>query len=574
MLLSEIDGLTTGSEKAKLSSEKAFVKLRELTASISALEHSIGSLDNDVKELQDAQDQMSSIREEEASKYTEEVELNTQSSRTVDKALSKISGSKTAFLQRQSLEPDSGYVVGLLKGIKERLNETRSELDLTEEAKRKTHASLFKAKKDQASVLQNEVLTKTLQLQQARVELIEAQRIYDEEQDSSKDMFRMKGETAQKCDAKTGEYNIRKEDQKKEREAIVEATALLKQEEAGRQNAAGATSFLQVVSKKRDVSGKKDLVRKAVALMQHQTKEKAKGMDKAAEAVLGLVEAIRNHQTEDTKRKHFCEFQIDENEDAKRKLAGEVARLKAREDYLSSETMSLSKEVDTLKKEAATFTERLTQFEEARSKEQESYRASTRDRGLTIKVVQKAKSIVEGFYKSNDPTSLFEQKAEPKETWRLGRSRNGGLGSSVIAMLDTIVSDFKKEQADADQAEQASAEELDKVRSDTKSLFDKKLEHVSKLLQEKARDAQELSQVKADAELKTASLSATEDALSKLGSDCTSLLATYEKLTDERRKQILQLQDVADILSGATVGSRTGLNAGLLELQSLDAEDD
>eukprot|EP00913_Durusdinium_trenchii_P000927 g856.t1 len=200
---------------------------------------------------------MSSIREEEASKYTEEVELNTQSSRTVDKALSKISGSKTAFLQRQSLEPDSGYVVGLLKGIKD-------------------HVS--------------------------RVELIEAQRIYDEEQDSSKDMFRMKGETAQKCDAKTGEYNIRKEDQKKEREAIVEATALLKQEEAGRQNAAGATSFLQAVSKKRDVSGKKDLVRKAVALMQHQTKEKAKGMDKAAEAVLGLVEAIRNHQTEDTKR--------------------------------------------------------------------------------------------------------------------------------------------------------------------------------------------------------------------------------------------------------------------------------
>ena len=48
----------------------------------------------------------------------------------------------------------------------------------------------------------------------------------------------------------------------------------------------------------------------------------------------------------------------------------------------------------------------------------------------------------------------------------------------------------------------------------------------------------------ADAELKTASLSATEDALSKLGSDCTSLLATYEKLTDERRKQILQLQEV------------------------------
>lgn len=30
-------------------------------------------------------------------------------------------------------------------------------------------------------------------------------------------------------------------------------------------------------------------------------------------------------------------------------------------------------------------------------------------------------------------------------------------------------------------------------------------------------------------------------------------------------------QDVADILSGAKVGARTGLKAGLLELESLDA---
>ncbi|CAJ1362399.1 unnamed protein product [Effrenium voratum] len=241
----EITGLSTGAEKAKANSEKAFVNLRELTASISTLEHGLASLSADVKELQDAQDQINTIREEETSKYAEEVELNTQSAQTVSSALSKVSSSKSAFLQRQSLEPDSGYVVGLLRGIQERLNQTRSELDQTEEAKSKTHSTLARAKKEQESLLQAEVLEKQRLLQQAKLELVEAQRIYDEEQESSEAMTKMKAETKDKCYMKTIEYSMRKEDQQKEREAIASAVTTLKQEESGGKNAAGATSFLQ-----------------------------------------------------------------------------------------------------------------------------------------------------------------------------------------------------------------------------------------------------------------------------------------------------------------------------------------
>jgi hypothetical protein len=81
-------------------------------------------------------------------------------------------------------------------------------------------------------------------------------------------------------------------------------------------------------------------------------------------------------------------------------------------------------------------------------------------------VVKKAKSIVEGFYKSKDLTAFSQEDASPpKVTWKLGSSRNGNLGSSVIAMLDTIVEDFQKEQKDADAAEEKAEEELAKVRA-------------------------------------------------------------------------------------------------------------
>ena len=109
---------------------------------------------------------------------------------------------------------------------------------------------------------------------------------------------------------------------------------------------------------------------------------------------------------------------------------------------------------------------------QVRSKEQDSYKASSRDRGLTLKVVKKAKSIVEGFYKSKDLTAFSQEDASPpKVTWKLGSSRNGNLGSSVIAMLDTIVEDFQKEQKDADAAEEKAEEELAKVPTGGSCLY-------------------------------------------------------------------------------------------------------
>ncbi|CAE7250306.1 unnamed protein product [Symbiodinium natans] len=633
-------------------------------------------------------DQMSNIRGEESSKYQEEVELNTQSAKTVEGAVSKLSGG-TSFLQRRAEEPDKGYVLGLLKGIQvadtciadigdtqrstsatggagcdgsgrlaaadgraARLTKTRTELDESEKAVPIGPAFGYSIK-DQETVLQNEVLQKSRLLAQSKLDLVEAQRVHDEEkegmiqlvwllyvmgpvffwvsfrqvvlrshaylscyfvemrrfigQESSADMMQMVADTKEDCAAKAAEFDVRKEDQDKERAALVEATGVLKEEEGG----AKAANFLQVDSESHRAGEEKE-----VELVQHQTRDKAEGMGQAAEvrdllllwclkllwqlvfyvplkwAVLGLVDAIESHQTEDAKRKSFCEVQMGNNQNSKAKTEGDLVRLKAREAFLESEVGATSKEVTELKAQAQAFTERLTKLEAARTKEKASYKASTKDRELTVQVVKKAKGIVESFYATKDPQGLVqvrdhqgheptevahaadepkkEQKAPP-ETWTLGSSRKGGLGQSVIAMLDTIMWDFKKEQEDAEKAEQKADDSLDKIREDTKKLFDKKLEHVSRLLQEKARDAEELTQVKADSELKNTALTATTGALSKLDKECKDLLANFGKVAKERKRQILQLKDVADILSGATVGSRTGVKAGLLALESLQA---
>jgi hypothetical protein len=88
----ESSSLSAGSQAAARNYEQAFVTIREEMAQISSLEHAIAEAKEDTKELQDAKSQIDNLRSEEAAKYTEEVGLNTESARTVGKALDKLKG--------------------------------------------------------------------------------------------------------------------------------------------------------------------------------------------------------------------------------------------------------------------------------------------------------------------------------------------------------------------------------------------------------------------------------------------------------------------------------------------------
>lgn len=77
------------------------------------------------------------------------------------------------------------------------------------------------------------------------------------------------------------------------------------------------------------------------------------------------------------------------------------------------------------------------------------------------KVLVKAKTILEDFYKSKDPRNGLITAS--RSTWSL--SSRSELGPSVLNLLDTIMADFKKEQSDAFKADEAAEQELEKARS-------------------------------------------------------------------------------------------------------------
>lgn len=567
----ETGALSSSSQAAAMNYEQAFVTIREEMAQISNLEHAIAEIKDDTKDLQDAKAQLDNLRSEEAAKYTEEVGLNTESSRTVGKALGKLgsySGAAggAAFLQsmQNRFEPNRDYVAEVLKGIKDRLQQTRGQLDKVDQGKTLLHKSLAKAKQGQMDALGFEVLDKDHLLAKAKLDLVQARRIYDEQQESAADLTRMLTDTNQRCTTKASKMKVLQADQKREKRALAEAVAVLKTEKANFKDPSGATflqgpTFLQMASKHGHSASdhaskavRQLKVKKAVQLMLTQSKDKADGMRKAAEAVQGLIKAIDGHLKEAAARKRFCDVQIRLKKDAKETLEGQLSRINARQAFLSSDMGMLSTQVANLKQEAQNFLARLKQLEAVRSREMSDHEDATRDRQLTIKVVKKVKSIMQGFYNSPGSSSLIELGAADQSsnsTWKLGNSKQGTLGSSLMSMLETIVATFEKEQSDADKEKADAQQALLQLRQDTKLLIDRKTDEIAKFLTEKALAAQELSQVKAEDAVKSSSLATNEEAHSILDKNCADLLANYQALRQEHSEQISELKDVAEMLA-------------------------
>lgn len=569
-------------QEAVMKYGEATVTIREDMAQISGSESAIAETKEGTKDLQDGMAQLDNLRSEEAVEYTEEVGLNTESARTVDTALDKLKAYSTAPGQGALLQnmqhrfaPNKDYVAGVLHGIKKRLKRTRDQLDEGDESKALLHKSLATAKQEQMDAMDFEILDKGNLLAKAKLDLVQARRVYDEQHESAAHLTKMLTNVQQRCETKASRLKALRADQAREKKALAEAVAVLKAESANLQDPAGAT-LLQLASKHdhgASVQASKSVqrlkVKKAVQLMLTQSKNDADGMRKASEAVQGLIQAIEQHSKDATARKRFCDVQMRLKKDAKRTLDNQLSRIHARQDFLTSNMGMISTEVANLKQQTKTFLTNLKRLEAVRSREVRDHEDATRDRQLTIKVVTKAKSIVEGFdtppgsrLLPAESSSLLKvgmaaqgiNSSSPPETWKLGSSKQGTLGSSLVAMLETIVATFEKEQRDADEEESDAQQGLLQLRQDTKTLIDHKTGEISRLLSSKGLAAQELSEVRVDDVVKSASLATNQEARGILDKSCAELFANYQALQQKQSEQISELKDVAEMLSSSTDG--------------------
>merc|ERR1719172_356602 len=101
----------------------------------------------EIQETQDSMAQAQNLRKQENEQWTEDMVINTQSLSQIDAAINHVSSvgqHRVGFLQNgqsgsrqlhNRLAPDSSYVLGIMKGLRDRLEQTRTSLQKVESEK-------------------------------------------------------------------------------------------------------------------------------------------------------------------------------------------------------------------------------------------------------------------------------------------------------------------------------------------------------------------------------------------------------------------------------------------------------
>merc|ERR1711957_629071 len=125
-------------------------------------------------------------------------------------------------------------------------------------------------------------------------------------------------------------------------------------------------------------------------------------------------------------------------------------------------------------------------------------------------------------------------------------------------MGEKIAEDIEKEQRDALLDEKDSETAYEKYVRESKEAFDKRMDDMTKRVTRKAKALVQVNNHNEEMSSLSEDLASIETQLTSLHGECDILLQNHAQRRDERAFELRQLRDVVDILSGASIATRTG----------------
>lgn len=566
----EVSSSSEGLAETKQLSEEGQVEEKELTATLEGLAHALEDIQNEITETSNLIDQATGLRGDEKQKYDEDVQINKQSLDQVTRAIKIVGGvgNKGFFLQGgvkrrlQINEPgESSYVLGIMKGLKERLEKSKSEMEATEATSNEKANTLLATKKAQASQLQDEKALKGEMTTENGVALAEVKNSVKKSLKQIDELTVLLQDTVHRCDAKKQWWHRRGQDRLQEKAALKQAINFVTESTKGGDGGGPVGPVLLQIAK--EAPSPDGQLAALQALVGGAAATGDKGMLDGAKKIVNDLIAVLLKEEKGEKVKHtYCKTEIAEKEADKERVTSEIEQLtatigdkQARIDLLNTEVPQINGTADQL----------LTQLDTARigrRKEAADYKSQKSDRVLAVKVLGQAKEVLRQFYETKDNTALLAEEkraaaVQPPPTAQ-GSSRQGVQSFGVIQMLDAIIDDIHKESKQADIEEKEASVAFTELQSNTQKEFDELMSEMGDRLKQKAKLLVTMGTSKEDKSHKEDDLDSTNDQLSSLHDACDDLLEHFEKRVSARNFEISQLRDVLDILSGSSIASRTG----------------
>merc|ERR1719181_1276845 len=265
---------------------------------------------------------------------------------------------------------------------------------------------------------------------------------------------------------------------------------------------------------------------------------------KVIDMIKELLERLKEEAAAEAEHKAWCDEQLHDNKLKRNKQTAAVNKLIAEIEVTAAKIADLAEIIDVLVKEQAELAKAMEEATVIREKEHAENTATIADAVAGQEAVKKALGILREFYSTAAPALLQKKQVPEMEAYYGMQNSKGG----PIGMLEVILTDFARLQAETEAAETAAAAEYKQFMEDSEA--SKVEKHKKEVADRLEKDSEEFkkSQLKKDLEAEEAELAAANKYYEELKPLCVIVPVSYEERVAKRKEELAALNEAYDIL--------------------------
>merc|ERR1719321_2156073 len=261
-----------------------------------------------------------------------------------------------------------------------------------------------------------------------------------------------------------------------------------------------------------------------------------------------LITRLEEEAAAEAAHKAFCDKEQKANKIKRDEKTSEVNELTATKDKLEGEIATLAKDLEDLAAAMAALAKAMKEATALREKEKTENLAVIKDAKECQEAVNAALKVLKDFY---DKQAFLQQGQVPEMKEYKGQ---GGSATGVVGMLEVILSDFARVEAETTADEKQAQNEYDQFMADSKA--DGEAKHKEEFDKGLLKDQKEhtLKGTKKDLGKTQEELDAALKYYDELKPQCLEVHVSYEERVAKRKEEIESLNKAYHALSGAAVG--------------------
>jgi len=269
---------------------------------------------------------------------------------------------------------------------------------------------------------------------------------------------------------------------------------------------------------------------------------------KVIKMIQGLIARLEEEAAAEAGHKAWCDGELKANKEKRDAKTSEVEKLMAAKQKLEGEIAALAEDLEDLAAAQAALAKAMKEATEMREKEKAENLSKIKDAKESQEAVNQALTVLKEFYAKQAGFLQEGQVPEMKEY-----KGQGGAANGVVGMLEVILSDFARLQAETTADEKQAANEYDEFMADSKA--DGEAKHKEEFDKSLLKDQKEheLKGTKKDLAATQEELDAALKYYGELKPQCLEVHVSYEERAAKRKEEIESLTQAYKALSGEAV---------------------